>query len=208
MSTFEELKNVWKAAEESKLIHEPYDRKTFQNIIKSRMKNNMKKSMNYFWGSFFLQILVYSLLSHVIIKYGRDVETLMFGIGGILLFIPFTIMLLKKFKRMAIAKPEDRNSGKSLYEYVLQQHTLLKSFFIFKKRYEMVLVPLSTAIGVFLTFKLFVPGGVAENPIGTIITFLIALTTMVVSTRLENKRSFEQPLWDLKQLLNDFKAEE
>jgi hypothetical protein len=208
MSTFEELKNVWKAADESKLIHEPYDRKTFQNIIKSRMKNNMKKSMNYFWGSFFLQILVYALLTHVTLKYARDVETLMFGIGGILLFLPFTVVLLKKFKRMAIAKPEDRNSGKSLYQYVLQQHTLLESFFVFKKRYEMLLVPLSTAIGVFLTFKLFVPGGVVENPIGAIITFLITIITMVVSTRMENKRSFEQPLLDLKQLLNDFKMDE
>ncbi|HZB15466.1 MAG TPA: hypothetical protein VE467_20670 [Chryseolinea sp.] len=208
MSTFEELKNVWKAADESKLIHEPYDRKTFQNIIKSRMKNNMKKSMNYFWGSFFLQILVYALLSNVILKYGRDVETLMFGIGGILLFLPFTIVLLKKFKRMAIAKPEDRNSRKSLYQYVLLQHTLLESFFVFKKRYEMLLGPLSTAIGVFLTFRLFVPGGVAEHPIGAVITFFITIITLVVSTRMENKRSFEQPLWDLKQLLNDFKTEE
>jgi len=208
MCTFEELKNVWKAHDESKVIHEPYDRKTFQNIIKSRIKKNMKKYMNYFWGLLFLQILVYALLSHVSLRYGRDSETLMFGIGGILLFLPFTIVLLKKFKRMAIAKPDDRNSGKSLYQYVLQQHTLLKSFFVFKKRYELLLVPLSTAIGVFLTFKLFVPGGVAENPIGTAITFLITVITMVVSTRMENKRSFEQPLWDLKQLLNDFKTEE
>ncbi|HYI78974.1 MAG TPA: hypothetical protein VEW65_15240, partial [Chryseolinea sp.] len=116
--------------------------------------------------------------------------------------------LLKKFKRMAIAKPEDRNSGKSLYQYVLLQHSLLESFFVFKKRYELLLVPLSTAIGVFLTFKLFVPGGVAENPIGAVITFFTTIITMVVSTRMENKRSFEQPLCDLKQLLNDFKTEE
>jgi hypothetical protein len=160
MSTFEDLREIWKANQETVLVSKHYDRKTLDSIVKSRMKKNMKKSMHYFWGSLFLQILVYALLSHVIIRYGSDAETLIFGIAGILLFLPFTVVLMKKFKRMATVKPEDGNSGKSLYRYVFQQHALLKAFYTFKKRYEFLLVPLSTGIGVFLTFKLFVPGGV------------------------------------------------
>jgi hypothetical protein len=108
---------------------------------------------------------------------------------------------------MAIIKWEKGGSGKSVYQYVLQQHTLLTTFYRFKKRYELFLVPMSTAIGVFLTFKLFVPGGVEAHGIGAGITFLLSLISMVVSIRMENKRSFEQPIRDLNALLDEFKTE-
>ena len=96
MSTFEELKKVWEANQESAEGYTPYDHKSLDSIIKSRTKKNMKKAMHYFWGVLFLQILVYALLSHVIIRYGGDTKTLFFGIGGILLHLPFTILLIKK----------------------------------------------------------------------------------------------------------------
>jgi hypothetical protein len=207
MSTFEELKTAWGANQGPTKVYKPYDQKTLDDIVKSRTKKNMKKSMHYFWGALVLQIIVYALLSHVIVKYGTDPEALFFGISGILLYVPFTIVLMKKFKQMAIVKPAQGNSGSSLYKYVIQQHALLQSFYTFKKRYEFLLVPLSTGIGVFLTFKLFVPGGIEENPTGAIITFLITLFSMVASIRLENKKSFEQPLHDLNQLLNEFQVE-
>lgn len=208
MSTFEELKRVWDTNQETSQAYQRYDHETLGSIVKSRTKKNMKKSMQYFWGAFFLQILVYALLSHVIVKYGGDTKTLTFGIAGMLLYLPFTILLMKKFKQMAIIRPAHGNSGRSLYEYVFQQRALLQSFYSFKKSYELLLVPLSTGIGVFLTFKLFVPGGVEENPTGAIITFLITLFSMIASVRLENKKSFEQPLHEYNQLLNEFKAEE
>ena len=204
MLTIEELKKAWEANREAVQDHKTYDHKSLENIVKSRTKKHMKKSMHYFWGAFFLQILVYALLSHVIIKYGKDIQTLLLGVGGVLLFLPFTIILMKKFKRMATIKMENHNSGRSIYQYVSQQHSLLQSFYAFKKRYEIVLVPLATAIGVFLTFKLFVPGGVAENPTGALITFVISMISMLVSIRLENKKSFEEPLHELNDLLKEF----
>jgi len=208
MSTIEELKRVWDTNQETAQAYKRYDHETLGSIIKSRTKKNMKKSMQYFWGALFLQILVYALLSHVVIKYGGDTKTLSSGIAGIILYLPFTILLMKKFKQMAIVKPVHANSGRPLYQYVLQQRALLQSFYSFKKGYELLLVPLSTGIGVFLTFKLFVPGGVEENPMGAIITFLISLISMIASVRLENRKSFEQPIHEFSQLLNEFKTEE
>ena len=164
----------------------------------------MKITMRYFWGAFALQILVYALLSHVILKYGSDAQTLLTGLAGILLFLPFTVILMKKFKQMAVNRPQG-NTGIPLYDYIVRQQQLLQSFYAFKKRYELVLVPLSSAIGVFLTFKLFVPGGVMQHPMGAIITLGITLISMVLAIRSENKKSFAQPLQDLDQLLQEFR---
>ena len=203
MSTFEEIKKLWDTNQEAVPTPVPYDYQTLEQIIKLRTRKHMKKSMQYFWSAFFLQLLVYALLCHVIIKYGGNLQTLIFALAGVLAYIPFTIVLMKKFKQMAIAKP-DGNAGKSLHEYVNRQHMLLKSFYSFKRSYEFALVPLSSAIGVFLTFKLFVPGDAVAHITGMAITFILTLIGMVVAIRAENKKSFEQPLKELRQLLQEF----
>ena len=105
---------------------------------------------------------------------------------------------------MAVNRPQG-NTGIPLYDYIVRQQQLLQSFYAFKKRYELVLVPLSSAIGVFLTFKLFVPGGVMQHHMGAIITLGITLISMVLAIRSENKKSFAQPLQDLDQLLQEFR---
>jgi len=207
MSTFEELKKVWDENQRTVSVPNYYDQTAIEKIVRSRTKKHTNTAMQYFWAAFVLQILVYALLSHVMIKYGSDIETLLFSSAGVLLFLPFTIVLMKKFKRMAITKPEEGNTGTSLYNYVVKQRGLLQSFYTFKKRYELILIPLSTVIGVFLTFKLYVPGGVEENITGAVVTFVIAIISCILAILSENKKSFEQPLHDLNLLLNEFKAE-
>ena len=164
--------------------------------------------MRYFWASFGLQILVYALLSHVIVKYGSDDETLLFGIAGILLFIPFTVMLMRKFKRMAVTRPKDGSTGTSLRSYVQQQYSLLQSFYTFKKRYEFILIPLAAAIGIFLTFKLYVPGGALAYLTSAISIFVITVVSCALAIVSENKKSFEQPLNELQKIIEEFKLEE
>src|SRR5687768_14298072 len=174
MSTLDDLKKSWNEAQPT-TPGKSYDDRSLKNIVKSRTRKHMKQSMRYFWASFFLQILVYALFSHVIIRSGGDIELLLFSLAGIALSLPFTIVLMKKFKQMAIIKTDDKNSGASLRNYVLQHYTLLKNFYSFKKKYELLLIPLSSAIGVFLIFKLFVPGSIEQNINGAIITFAITL---------------------------------
>jgi hypothetical protein len=207
MSTLDDLKKSWNETQ-STASEKFYDDRSLKNIVKSRTRKHMKQSMHYFWASFFLQILVYALFSHVLIKYGGDIEVLLFCLAGIALFLPFTIVLIKKFKQMAIIKADDKNSGASLRNYVHQHYTLLKDFYSFKKKYELLLIPLSSAIGVFLIFKLFVPGSVEQNINGAITTFVITLASCFWSIRLENQNSFERPLHELEKLTEEFKRED
>jgi hypothetical protein len=209
MSTLEDFKKMWD--ENSKCLvsfSKPYDHATLKNIARSRTQKHVNVAMRYFWASFGLQILVYALLSHVIVKYGSDHETLLFGIAGIFLFIPFTVMLIRKFKRMAVTKPKDGSTGTSLRSYVQQQYSLLQSFYTFKKRYEFILVPLAAAIGIFLTFKLYVPGGVLAYLTSAVSIFVITVVSCALVIVSENKKSFEQPLNELQKIIEEFKLEE
>ena len=203
MSTLDEMKKVWDEVRDAGATKKVYDYATVEKIVRSRTKKEINKSMCYFWASFTLQILVYALLSHVIIKYGENMQTLLFAAAGIVLYIPFTIMLMRKFKKMAITKPQE-NSGSALYQYVKKQHGLLTGFYVFKKRYELIMVPLSSSIGIFLTFKLYVPGGVAAHPVGAMIALAITLLSCAWAIMSENKKSFEEPIKELQTVLDEF----
>ena len=203
MSTLEDFKKTWE--NKCQVSAKAYDQTALKNIIRSRTQKSMSVAMRYFWASFSLQILVYALLTHVIVKYGSDPETLIFGTGCILLFVPFTVMLMRKFKRMASTRPDESNSGSSLRSYVQQQYSLLHDFYTFKKWYEFLLIPLASAIGIFLTFKLYVPGGVFAYIPTAIVIFIVTLVSCALAIISENKKSFEQPLGELQKIIEEFK---
>ena len=163
-------------------------------------------AMRYFWASFTLQIIVYALLSHVIVKYWSDTEVLGLSILGILLFLPFTIMLINKFKSIARIKLSNITET-FMHQYVLRHYQLLLSFYRFKKRYELLLIPLSSEIGIIVSFKLFVPGGIYEHTTGAAITFIFTLISCALAIHSENNKSFKQPLQQLQDILEEFKSE-
>ncbi len=208
MISLEKLKKTWE--EKQSVLPPPpaYDHASLEKIIKNRIRKHTRTTMQYFWASFALQVLVYSLLSHVIITYWKNPEMRWLSIVGVLLYIPFTIMLMRKFKKMAIATPiREENAVVSLYDYVLRQHELLSSFYKFKKWYEFFLIPISTAIGVMLTFKLYVPGGVNENWSVVIITFVITILSCAAAIYSENKKSFKGPIRQLQNMLDEFRQD-
>jgi hypothetical protein len=206
MSTFEEIQNMWDKNQGTVARSEVYDHNTFEKIVRSRAKRYTNAAMQYFWAAFVLQIVVYALFGHVMIKYAFDIQALLLSVAGVLLYLPFTIMLMKKYKRIALARPEG-NTVTSLFTYVMTRYNLLKTFYTFKKRYELVLIPLSSMIGVLLVFNLYVPGGAVENITGAIITFGITLASCALAIRLENKKHFDIPLRDFRMLMEEFKVE-
>lgn len=206
MITLEELKTKWEEKQSVLPVLPEYEHVFLEKIIKDSARKHMKATMQYFWASFAFQVLVYALLIHVIITYWKDTEMRLFSIIGVLLYLPFTIMLMRKFKKMAIIRPSrEENAVTSLYNYVFHQHELLRSFYKFKKWYELFLIPISAAIGIILVFKLYVPGEVDKNWTGVIITFFITILSCAVAIRSENKKSFEEPIRQLQNMLNEFR---
>jgi uncharacterized membrane protein YjjP (DUF1212 family) len=93
----------------------------------------------------------------------------------------------------------------NIHDYINNQRKLLESFFIFKKRYELILIPLSSAIGVIIVFKLYVPGGIREHLLGAFLTFSLTLLSCYLAIRSENKKNFIKPLGELEKMLSEYK---
>ena len=204
MSTLNEFKKEWATAIPPAAPAQQVDRAGLQAIAKAQSARHVNRAMQYFWASFTLQLIVYALLSHVFIRFWGVPAVQGICLAGGLLYLPFTLVLLRQFKRVARPTPARPAADSSLQAQTQQQYDSLRTFYRFKRRYEYGLIPLSTALGVWLTFRLYVPGGVPQHPAGAALTYLLSLLACGWAIWRENHRHFEQPLRQLKVLLEDF----
>jgi hypothetical protein len=129
---------------------------------------------------------------------------MLLSLGGALLYIPFTVILMKRFKAMyPSANDETGSSVQNIRDNVKKQHALLLQFFRFKKRFEWLAIPLSCSVIVLIVFKLYVNGGIEGHLTGGIASFLILLTCFVIAVYFENKKHFTEPLRRLELILKD-----
>jgi len=199
MDTLDEMKEKWAKADEKTV---PYNQENFLRLIRLRVKKNLGHSMNYFWASFALQLIVYGFYTHVTLKYMADTRIVMLSLAGMLAYMPFTYVLMKKFKLLATTKPIADQT--SVRDHIMTQKKLLQDFFRFKMRYEWMLIPLSSLIGSWLVFKIYVPGGPEGSAIGLTITFLVTLASCYLAIRKENQKAFRSPLKEFDELLIEF----
>lgn len=208
METFAEIKKCWQENISRDLSADLLSKGFVETLITQRVKKEKNKVMQYFWASFTYQVLIYAFASHLVIKFWDDSQIMLLALGGVLLYIPFTIVLLKKFSVMNTQiTVQIGYSAQSIRTNVKNQYLLLSEFFRFKKRFEWLAVPLSCFIMVMIVFKLYVPGGIAEYPAGGIISFVILLTCFVTAISFENRIRFIQPLRQLELVIEDIEKE-
>ncbi|MCP2045398.1 hypothetical protein [Pontibacter sp. HSC-36F09] len=205
MPNLDDLKQKWNVEQPALEASVPYDAVTLNHIIRTRMKKQNNTIFRYFWATFTFHIVVYALLSHVLIRYGADTNMRLLGLLGFGVMVPFTAFMLWRYKQMAVAKM-NQESAASIHTYISRQRALLVGFYTFKKRYELVLIPLITAIGVVLVFALYIPGGVMAYPGSALVTFALAALICLLAIRNENKKYFIRPLQELQGILEDYKG--
>ena len=202
MSALEELKKKWGQAGSQDPVPQPLDEAALNILVQFRLKKQNTVIFRHFWATFVFHLVVYALLSHVVVRYHTDTTTLLLAMAGILLTVPLTVALVKRYSRLAASRI---GSGKtSIRAYITEQQRLLSGFFRFKKIYELVLIPLHSVIGVVITFRLFVPGGVSGSPAVALIIFMLTLLSCLVAVRSENRKNFREPLGELRAILDDY----
>jgi hypothetical protein len=193
METLDGMKEQWKS---SFATNPKIDDQSWNEIIRKKMKSHKNKVMQYFWTSFVFQLIAYGMLTHVLVRYGNQRNVLIGCVIGITLFIPFTVMLMQKFKRLAVLK----KNGLSVSEFISTQIRTIEEFFVFKKRYEWILIPVSAALGVYLTFEVFSPGTILNHLYLATIIYLISISSCAYAINVENRKNFSEPIKQLRAL--------
>jgi len=205
MELYDDLKRRWKEQPQVN-PSQAYDPASFGRMIKSRVRKHTDRAMQYFWSAFTLQLILYGLLGHVMIIHWLEGKLFVASLIGILLQLPFTYMLMKKFKAIAVTRPKD-DASSSLYQYVRTRHHLLQEFYLFKRNYERFLVPLSTILGCYLVFELYLPGQILNYWNSIWVPIVITIISCAVVIMQENKNNFEEPLKQYESILKEFETD-
>lgn len=206
MKSFEGIQNLWKGNKDQHEGTEQVNKKSFQKTISSRIRKEKKTLIKYFWGSFVYQILIYSFMSHLFIRHWGNIPIMAMAVAAISLYIPFTSVMVKKFKTMYAERLRNENSvTMDMHNHVLNQYNLLSEFYRFKKRFDWLGVPVSCVIIVLVIFQLYTPGGVVENIIPASVLFVVWITMFITAIHFENAKKFREPLRQMGSILEDMK---
>lgn len=204
METFEDIRKCWQQNVVKDTNTGLLSKESVEGTISSRVRKQQAIVLQYFWPSFTYQVLIYAFASHLIIKFWGDGQVMLLSLCGAILYIPFTIILLKRFKTMYTSATEKTGAvSQHIGDHVKMQHTRLLKFFRFKKRFEWIAVPLSCFIMMVIVFKLYVPGGMEAHLTSGIISFLALLACYVVAIYFENRKRFIEPLRQFELVLED-----
>jgi hypothetical protein len=202
METLEELKKYWEESHPLTTGAAGADEKSVETAIRKRIRREKNVVMEYFWSTFVYQIMIYAFASHLVIKHWSNMTIVGWSVSAIVLYLPFTVILMKRFK--SISRPVSIGvAGQSILANVQYQYSVLSGFFRFKKGFDWVGIPLSAAIIVIILFNLFADSGVSAHLTGAVLLYAGVLAAFIATTHLQNRKRFIQPLQQLESVLKD-----
>jgi hypothetical protein len=206
MENFDEIKKLWSESKGASLSDGSLSSEYIDDVISKRIKKVRNNFREYFWVSFFYQNLVYGCLTFLIVRYFSRADIVMLSAAGILLYIPFTVIFMKKFKAAFLLNKEGLEySNDDIWLNLKNSHARMSEFFRLKKRFDWVIVPLNCVLIVVINFILFVPNGFMANIFAGILLLIVWLVIFLVAIRIENKKKFVEPLHQMELIMEDFK---
>jgi len=206
MASSNEIDNVWKEGKAREAGPAPLAGKDLQAIISSRVRKELKTVSQFVWAAIVYQIILYSFLTHAIIRHWGDTQIMLLCLAGGAFYIPLTVALIRRVRTLYRRPSEAPGSMvPDVFHKVEDEYARLADFFQFKKRMDWIGVPVSCAIVVLVTFTLFVKGGVEGNPLAGLAVFALWVGMSLIAIHAENKQRFISPLRHLEQVLDDLK---
>src|SRR6516165_2722913 len=206
MELSNDIENVWKEGKTREEGLAPLTGKDLQAIISSRVRKERKTVSQFVWAAIAYQIILYSFLTHTLVRHWGDIQTMLLCLAGAALYIPLTVALLRRVKILYRRPSEALGSAvPDVFHKVEGEYARHADFFQFKKRMDWIGVPVSCAIIVLVTFTLFVEGGVKANPVAGFTIFALWVGMSLIAIHAENRKRFIAPLRHLEQVLEDLK---
>jgi hypothetical protein len=201
MDPFNEVRELWQKNTAPEANTPPLSKENVAAVVRSGIRKEKKIIAEYFWLSLSYQILIYSFICWLFIKFRGDAQVMAMCAAGAALYIPFTVALLRKFK--AMFKPDAAGRSSDIRTHVRRQYELLSQFFVLKKRFDLAGIPITCLLLEGILFKLYVPGGIQAHLIGSAIIYAGIVLIFGTAAWFENKKHFVRPLRRLEFILKD-----
>ena len=202
-----EIDDVWKQGKSREAGPAPLTGKELQAIVSSRVKKELKTVSQFVWAVIVYQIILYSFLTHTLVRHWGEMRIVLLCLAGAAFYIPLTFALIRRVGTLFRSPSEAPGSMvPDVLHKVEGEYARLADFFQFKKRMDWIGVPISCAIIVLVTFTLFVKGGVERNPWASVALFALWVGMSLIGIQAENRKRFVSPLLHLEQILDDLKT--
>lgn len=173
-----------------------------RSISASHAKKQFRTVAGFVWASLAHQIILYSFLACTLVRNWGNTNIMVLCLAGAAVYVPMTAMLLRRARALFNGATAD------ISNYVRGARDRLADFYRFKRRMDVIGVPVSSAIVVFVTFTLFVPGGLAAYPIAGAVVFAAWIGMSAVAVCAENRKRFVAPLRHLDAVIEDVERAE
>src|SRR5215469_13578204 len=90
--------NLWKEGKAREEGLAPLTGKDLQAIISSRVRKELKTVSQFVWAAIAYQIILYSFLTHTLVRHWGDIQTMLLCLARAALYIPLTVALLRRAK--------------------------------------------------------------------------------------------------------------
>jgi hypothetical protein len=206
MANDNEIADVWKEGKSREAGPASLSGEQLQAIISSRIRKELKTVSQFVWAAIAYQIILYSFLTHTLVRHWGEMRVVVLCLAGAAFYIPVTVALIRRVGTL-FRSPSDAPGSMvpDVLHKVDGEYARLADFFQFKKRMDWIGVPVSCAIIVLVTFTLFVKGGVEGNPLASLALFALWLGMSLIAIKAENRKRFISPLLHLEQILDDLK---
>src|SRR6516165_2250327 len=88
--------NLWKEGKAREEGLAPLTGNDLQVIISSRVRKELKTVSQFVWAAIAYQIILYSFLTHTLVRHWGDIQTVLLCLAGAALYIPLTVALLRR----------------------------------------------------------------------------------------------------------------
>ena len=96
MATSNEIENVWKEGKAREAGLAPLTEKELQAIISSRVRKELKTVGQFVWATIAYQIILYSFLTHALIRHWGEMRIMVLCLAAAAFYIPLTVALIRR----------------------------------------------------------------------------------------------------------------
>ncbi|WP_432708357.1 hypothetical protein [Pedobacter sp.] len=202
METLDELRGDWKKGRDLGAPSLPLESGNLKEWIKGSMKKEHRLVFRYAVKTFIWSLMVFSYLSYLMITYWGDRNLFVVCIAAAAIYIPFTAVFMKQFK-LFFAVECGPQQGVDLQQGLQIKLRSLKRFYLVKKAFDWLMVPLSCAVIALAVNKYAFDAPFTENLGFNISTFIFYSIAFTYVTLKDNTTYFKVPIKKIETVIEE-----